>query len=174
MPNFIVEYLGKFQTFWSDRTVSQRIMIGGLAATVVIVFILMVFWLNQTEYRVLYTKLYAEDASRVVSILQSTKEPYKIQDNGSTILVPADKVYDLRLKIAGEGAFTGRESVMKFSMRSRSDRQTSSSGSTTSELCRANWPEQSASSRRLSAPESIWYCQRNPFLLKNRLSPLLP
>ncbi|WP_320009158.1 flagellar basal-body MS-ring/collar protein FliF [Maridesulfovibrio sp.] len=108
MPNFIAEYLSKFQNFWSDRTVSQRIMIGGLAATVVIAFILMVFWLNQTEYRVLYTKLYAEDASRVVSILQSTKEPYKIQDNGSTILVPADKVYDLRLKIAGEGALHGQ------------------------------------------------------------------
>ncbi len=108
MPNFVTEYLNKFQGFWSDRTVSQRIMIGGLATTVVVAFILMVFWLNQTEYRVLYTKLYAEDASRVVSILQSTKEPYKIQDNGSTILVPADRVYDLRLKIAGEGALHGQ------------------------------------------------------------------
>ncbi|WP_027721481.1 flagellar basal-body MS-ring/collar protein FliF [Maridesulfovibrio zosterae] len=108
MPNFIAEYLSKFQNFWTDRTAAQRIMIGGLAATVVIAFILMVFWLNQTEYRVLYTKLYSEDASRVVGILQSTKEPYKIQDNGSTILVPADRVYELRLKIAGEGALHGQ------------------------------------------------------------------
>ncbi|OEU71550.1 MAG: flagellar M-ring protein FliF [Desulfovibrio sp. S3730MH75] len=108
MTNFAAEYLGKFTSFWSDRTVSQRILIGGLAASVIIAFLLMVFWLNQTDYKVLYTKLYAEDASRVVSILQSTKEPYKIEDNGATILVPADKVYDLRLKIAGEGAMHGQ------------------------------------------------------------------
>ncbi len=108
MPNFINEYLAKFTGFWSDRTVSQRILIGGLAASVVIAFLLMVFWLNQTDYKVLYTKLYPEDASRVVDILQSTKEPYKIADNGATILVPADRVYDLRLKIAGEGAMHGQ------------------------------------------------------------------
>ncbi|WP_031479753.1 flagellar basal-body MS-ring/collar protein FliF [Maridesulfovibrio frigidus] len=108
MTNFATESLEKFTNFWSDRTVSQQILIGGLAASVVIAFLLMVFWLNQTEYKVLYTKLYAEDASRVVGILQSTKEPYKIEDNGATIMVPADRVYDLRLKIAGEGAMHGQ------------------------------------------------------------------
>lgn len=108
MPQFLRDILDKFLNFWSNRTLSQRVLIGGLAATVVIAFLLMVFWLNQTDYKVLYTKLYAEDASRVVEILKSTKEPYKIEDNGSTILVPADRVYDLRLKIAGEGAMHGQ------------------------------------------------------------------
>jgi flagellar M-ring protein FliF len=41
-------------------------------------------------------------------MLQQAKEPYKLSDNGQTIMVPADRVYELRLKIAGEGNLHGQ------------------------------------------------------------------
>lgn len=108
MPSFLKNLWEQFRAYWTDRTTSQRILIAGLAISVTIAFALMIYWLNRPDYRVLYTKLYPEDASKVVSMLQASKEPYKLENNGQTILVPVDRVYDLRLKIAGEGSLHGQ------------------------------------------------------------------
>ena len=108
MPPFVKQTLNKFTAFWSGRTMAQRALIGGLTVMVVAVFILLILWLNQPDYRVLYTRLYPEDAARVVQMLQSKKIPYQIKDDGQTLLVPADQVYDLRLEIAGEGSLHGQ------------------------------------------------------------------
>ncbi|WP_272700396.1 flagellar basal-body MS-ring/collar protein FliF [Desulfovibrio sp. Fe33] len=108
MPPFVAEYWSKAQGLWADRTASQRILIGGLAAAVIVSFALMIYWMNKPDYRVLMTNLYPEDASRIVALLQGQKESYKLEDNGRTIKVPADRVYELRLKVAGEGNLHGQ------------------------------------------------------------------
>ncbi|WP_419785114.1 flagellar basal-body MS-ring/collar protein FliF [Pseudodesulfovibrio sp.] len=108
MPPFVNEYWSKIQSLWSGRTASQRILIAGLAVSVSVAFGLMIFWMNQPDYKVLMTNLYPQDASQVVEMLKAGKERYKLEDNGKTILVPADRVYDLRLKVAGEGNLHGQ------------------------------------------------------------------
>ena len=57
MPPFVAEYWSKAQGFWSDRTLSQRILISGLAAAVVVSFALMIYWMNKPDYLVLMTNL---------------------------------------------------------------------------------------------------------------------
>ncbi len=108
MPPFVAEYWSKIQGFWSGRTMSQRILIAGLAVSVSLAFGLMVFWMNRPDYKVLMTNLYPQDASQVVEILKAGKEKYVLTDNGKTIMVPADRVYELRLKVAGEGNLHGQ------------------------------------------------------------------
>ncbi len=108
MPPIVTEYWSKIQGFWSGRTMSQRILIAGLALSVSVAFALMIFWMNKPDYKVLMTNLYPQDASQVVAMLQAGKEDYVIDDNGKTILVPADRVYELRLKVAGEGNLHGQ------------------------------------------------------------------
>lgn len=108
MPPFLNELWQKASGFWADRSMSQRILIGGLTASVVLAFALMIYWMNKPDYKLLMTNLYPEDANRVVSILQAEKVPYQLQENGKSILVPADRVYDLRLKVAGEGNLHGQ------------------------------------------------------------------
>jgi flagellar M-ring protein FliF len=70
-------------------------------------FLALMLWINKPEYKVLFTNLTPEDANRVVTTLQNEKIPYSLESNGTTILVPAKKVYDLRLKVAGEGSLKG-------------------------------------------------------------------
>ncbi len=62
---------------------------------------------SKEEYAVLYTNLSPEDAGQVLTVLQEEKIPYKIEGNGSIILVPKDKVYDIRLKLAAKGIPSG-------------------------------------------------------------------
>jgi len=107
MAPAFTQYWTKIARFWSDRTLAQRILVGGLTASVILAFLFMLFFLNQVEYKVLYSRLSQEDASRVVEQLQTAKTPYRIQDNGTTILVPEDMVYEQRLRIAGEGVMHG-------------------------------------------------------------------
>lgn len=100
--------LDNVKGLWGRTSVSQRMMIVGLSVAVVVTFFLLIYWLNRPDYKVLYSRLYPEDASTVVKMLQADKVPYQLQDNGATILVSAEKVYDLRLRIAGEGNLHGQ------------------------------------------------------------------
>lgn len=102
------EYFGKVKGFWDRTNLTQRIFIGGLAIAVIVAFFLMVFYLNRPNYGVLYSNVYPEDAAAIVETLQKEKVNYKLTNNGSTILVPESQVYDLRLKVAGEGGMVGQ------------------------------------------------------------------
>jgi flagellar M-ring protein FliF len=68
---------------------------------------------RQAEWRVLYANLADKDGGAIVAQLTTLNVPYKYADGGGAILVPADKVYDTRLKMASlglpKGAITGFE-----------------------------------------------------------------
>ncbi|KHK00421.1 flagellar basal-body MS-ring/collar protein FliF [Desulfovibrio sp. TomC] len=108
MSDFLKQHFEKLIQYWSNRSAAQRILLAGLAASLVIAFGVMLIFLNQTEMRVLYTKLPPEDAARVVELLKASKTPYELRDNGATVMVPAEAVYEQRLKVAGEGAMRGQ------------------------------------------------------------------
>ncbi|MFW5836728.1 MAG: flagellar M-ring protein FliF, partial [Desulfovibrionaceae bacterium] len=108
MPSFINDFWERVTSYWSKRTMSQRVLILGLAVAVTITFILMIYWLNRPDYHVLYSDLFPEDANRAVQVLEKQNVPYKLADNGKTVMVPADQVYKLRLTVAGEGNLHGQ------------------------------------------------------------------
>lgn len=108
MPSAFSGVLDNVKGLWGRTSVSQRMLIVGLSAAVIVTFFLLIYWLNRPDYKVLYSRLFPEDASTVVKMLQAEKIPYKLEDNGKTILVSAEQVYDLRLRIAGEGNLHGQ------------------------------------------------------------------
>lgn len=69
---------------------------------------------NSVEYSVLYTDLELEDANQIVSRLESANVKYKLNNNGTEILVPSDQVNRMRLDtaelaLASKGANVGYE-----------------------------------------------------------------
>ena len=58
-------------------------------------------WGYAPEYQVLYSKLSPSDSSAVIDKLREQSIPYKVQ--GNTISVPAEKVYEVRMDLAGRG-----------------------------------------------------------------------
>lgn len=100
--------LDQLKAFWSRFTTSQRITISILATVFVAAFIALVIWIGQPDYQVLYSNLPPEDAGRVVKLLQADKIQFRLENNGTSILVPSNKVYELRLKVAGEGTVQGQ------------------------------------------------------------------
>ncbi len=63
----------------------------------------MVYWTSRPEYRVLFSNLSTEDAGSIVSRLQEKKVPYQLSPTGDSILVPSEKISELRLELAASG-----------------------------------------------------------------------
>jgi len=60
-------------------------------------------WASAPSYSPLFSNLSGADASAIVEELSGSGTPYELADGGATILVPQDKVYDLRIQMSGAG-----------------------------------------------------------------------
>ncbi|MGE0080906.1 MAG: flagellar basal-body MS-ring/collar protein FliF [Thiohalomonadaceae bacterium] len=74
----------------------------GLAAAVAL-GIAVVLWGREPTYGVLYSGLGGKDAAAVVEQLRKDGVQYKLDEATGAIMVPAGKVHDLRLQLAGAG-----------------------------------------------------------------------
>lgn len=81
----------------------QKFMLGGGVIATLAMLSVLLFFFNEPNYTSIYSGLSQEDASKVVEYLANQKVLYKIDDNGQTIKVPHEKVYELRLALAGKG-----------------------------------------------------------------------
>ncbi len=81
----------------------QKIMLLGVVGSAVAgLFVLMVS-LQQPSYLLLYSGLSAQDASAMVEELKKEKVSYQFGSDSGSILVPAEKVYEMRMALAGKG-----------------------------------------------------------------------
>ncbi len=99
--------LGQIINMIKSLPPSKRIVIGLVPAIIIIGFIFLFVWANQEDYQVLFNNLNPEDGGVIISKLKEMKVPYKIKGNGTVVLVPTDRVYELRLTLAQEGIPNG-------------------------------------------------------------------
>lgn len=84
-----------------DRT--QRLRLGIGIALLVVVAIVGLLMGRTPEYRILYTGLADKDGGAIVAQLSTLNVPYKYSEGGGAILVPAERVHDVRLRLASMG-----------------------------------------------------------------------
>ena len=82
---------------------SQLAIIGLLTVAVAIGLMAFLRWSSAPSYGVLFSDLEGKDASAVVDKLESEGVPYELADGGATVMVPTEKVYDLRLSMSAAG-----------------------------------------------------------------------
>ena len=88
--------------FW-QTTNGKRIVIGGAIAGVVAIVAALWLWTSAPEYKVLFSNYTDKDGGAITASLDQMGVKYKFSDSGSAILVPADRIHDLRLKLAQQG-----------------------------------------------------------------------
>lgn len=62
-----------------------------------------VLWFKEPTYSLLYGNLGQQDAAQVAQALEANGVPYRLDAGSGAITVPADRVHDARLKLAGQG-----------------------------------------------------------------------
>ncbi|HET9207495.1 MAG TPA: flagellar basal-body MS-ring/collar protein FliF [Burkholderiaceae bacterium] len=89
---------------WIDNMpVRTRVALGIGIAIIVIASAVLLWWALRTEQTVLFSRLNEGDAAGIVAELKKQKVGYQLADGGSTILVPADRVHDIRLALMSGG-----------------------------------------------------------------------
>jgi flagellar M-ring protein FliF len=78
---------------------------GVMVALAAVVALLVGGWMwGQTpDYRVLYANLSDRDGGAIISSLQQMNVPFKFAEGGGALLVPANQVHEVRLRLAGQG-----------------------------------------------------------------------
>jgi len=92
----------QLMAIWRQLGINQRISI--VMATAIVVFGLtgIAYWSSRADFALLYGKLDEGEASKVIAALDEAKIPYRVRGAG-TIMVPSDKVYQVRMQMAGKG-----------------------------------------------------------------------
>lgn len=82
---------------------NPKIPLAIAAAAALAIVVVMMLWAKAPTYRVLFSNLNDKDGGAIVAQLATMNIPYQFSDNGGAILIPAEKVYETRLKLASAG-----------------------------------------------------------------------
>ncbi|MEE9653166.1 flagellar basal-body MS-ring/collar protein FliF [Kluyvera ascorbata] len=89
---------------WVNRLrANPKIPLMVASAAAVAVLVAMVLWAKSPDYRTLFSNLSDQDGGAIVTQLTQMNVPYRFADNGGALEVPADKVHELRLRLAQLG-----------------------------------------------------------------------
>jgi flagellar M-ring protein FliF len=81
----------------------QKIALMVAVATIFALAAGMWMWGQAPEYRVLYSNLSDRDGGAIIDALQQQNVPYKFSEGGGALLVPANLVHEMRLRLASQG-----------------------------------------------------------------------
>ncbi len=89
---------------WVSRLrANPKIPLMVASAAAVAIVVALVLWAKSPDYRTLFSNLSDQDGGAIVSQLTQMNVPYRFADNGGAIEVPAEKVHELRLRLAQAG-----------------------------------------------------------------------
>ncbi len=92
---------------WQNFSQTQK----AAAALVTVAIAVCLFYLGsfivRPQYAPLFTDLDVQQAGAIAENLKELKVKYRITDQGRTIEVPEDRVYELRMQLASEGVLPG-------------------------------------------------------------------
>ena len=95
--------LGRLREINDRLTTTQKMALSGLAVVLVLGVIAAIWFAGEREMATLYTNLDEKQAGRITEDLRTRQIAYELAAGGTTILVPADQVYELRLQMATSG-----------------------------------------------------------------------
>ena len=109
MPAALAGPLARIRSVLSTISLGQKVVIGLLAAGLVLGGFFFYTWITAPTYSPLFSNLASTDASAIVDELDAEGVTYELADGGTTIMVPKDQVYNLRLTMSGKGLPAGQD-----------------------------------------------------------------
>ncbi|OEU61894.1 MAG: flagellar M-ring protein FliF [Desulfuromonadales bacterium C00003094] len=82
---------------------SRQVSLGVVTVLCLVFFSVLVMQARHVDYQLLFGNLPAGDAAAVLTRLKEQKIAYRLESGGTAIYIPANKVYEIRLELAGAG-----------------------------------------------------------------------
>jgi len=109
-----MEFLHKIALIWQKIGLVQRALLAAVLLTAGTVGALLIHWARTPDMRMLYQDLPAAEASKITEKISAKGIAYELRDGGTTVYVPKEQVYQLRLDLAKEGLPAGEQSGYKL------------------------------------------------------------
>lgn len=109
-----MELQHKVISVWQKISLIQRAMLVTILVASAMIGALLVHWARRPDMRLLYQDLTPAEAARITDKISEQGIAYLLRDGGTTIYVPQQHVYQLRLDIAKEGLPGGEQSGYKL------------------------------------------------------------
>ena len=93
----------QLKSFFSELSIERKIIFLVIIIGVGAAIYFTAAYATAPQYGVLYSNLNPASAASIVNKLESSAVPYKLSNQGRTILIPKDQVYRTRLKLASMG-----------------------------------------------------------------------
>src|SRR5690554_6059462 len=97
------ELTARFPVLQKVGSVSRSIQLGAVAAAIALIVVASL-WFRGPEYKVLFSNLQDRDGGAIITALTQMNVPYQLTENGTAILVPADKVHETGQPPAQQGS----------------------------------------------------------------------
>jgi flagellar M-ring protein FliF len=109
-----MEVLQKILLIWRKIGLVQRALLAAVVVASVLMGALLVHWARRPDMRMLYQDLSPAEASKITDKINEKQIAYELRDSGTTIYVPAQHVYQLRLDLAKDGLPVGEQNGYKL------------------------------------------------------------
>ena len=81
----------------------QKVLLMVALAAVIALLVVAALMFRQSDYKILFSNVTERDGGAIIAALEQMNVPFKFNDSGSAILVPANRVHDIRLRLATQG-----------------------------------------------------------------------
>lgn len=98
-----MDLLRRIRAIWQNISLIQRALLVAIVLTLGIVAVLLTHWAGRPDMRILYHDLAPEEASKITEKISEKGVVYELRNGGTSIFVPKEKVYQLRLDMAKDG-----------------------------------------------------------------------
>jgi len=96
-------FFQKISAVWQKISLVQRALLVAVVLTFIAVGGLLVHWARRPDMRMLYQQLAPEEAAKITDKISEKGIVYELRNGGTSVYVPKEKVYQLRLDMAKEG-----------------------------------------------------------------------
>lgn len=103
MANRFEQMFQGVAAFFMSQPPARRITIAAVGIGAMALVLGAAWWVQQPLYRPLFTNLSQQDAGAIIEALKAEKVSYQIDEGGGAILVPSERLYELRLSLASRG-----------------------------------------------------------------------
>ena len=93
----------QFGTIWNGISISQKFIMIMLTMGFIGGIIGVTQWARKPDFGLLYGELNPKESGEIIELLKDESVPYQISSNGSALLIPTEKIYEMRMKLASKG-----------------------------------------------------------------------
>mgnify|MGYP006087507083 FL=1 len=90
-------------TIWQQLGVNQKVTVAASGLLVAGALSVVVFFTSKTDFALLYGNMDSKSAGEIIAVLEEQNIPYEAGAGGTSIMVPREKVYSLRMTLASRG-----------------------------------------------------------------------